>query len=204
MITNPAKEFATATVSCFDVSVDILWRELELLFVEYRLNVNGERRRLDYEDIGITPSRGAEAARGVLFTPGSGNSLGAAMLTNLVDGWQTLGFAASARLGCSCWQFTISNREEYPRNAFTLIKDGHRKRVVSVQRDRQWVFFATGDVLDIETEAVYRQRRLKDRVTPEYVLALAKKAGFPIGEDAFWATDASNIVFSETRMHVAR
>jgi hypothetical protein len=204
MITNPATEFTTLTVSCFDVPIDVLWGELELLFVEHRLDVNGQRRRFDYEDLGLTPSRGATAAKGVVFTPFQGKTQGTAMLTNLIDGWQTLGVAVSARLTCNCWQFTVSNREEHPRNAFTFIEDGLKRRVVSVQRDPQWVFFAKGDVLDIETEALYTQRRVKDRVTPEYVLALAKKAGFPIGEDAFWTTDDSSIAFSETRRHVAR
>jgi hypothetical protein len=204
MITNPVREFTMVTVSCFDVPIEVLWGEFELLFVEYRLDVDGNRRRFDYEDLGTTPSRGSTAAKGVLFTPCQGKAQGTAMLTNLIDGWQTLGVAASARLSCNCWQFTVSNREEQPRNAFTFIKDGNKRRVVSVQRDPEWVFFAKGDVLDIETPAAYTQRRVKDRVTPEYVLALAKKAGFPIGEDAFWIADDSSIAFSETRRLVAR
>jgi hypothetical protein len=205
MIANPAKEFTSITVSCFDVPLDVLWQELELLFVEFRLNVNGETRRLIYEEFGPAPTRsGAVPPKGGIFTPGRGSEPVTAMVTNLIDGWQTLCTAASERLACACWQFTVSNSKEYPRNAFTFIQGGSDRRVVSAQLDTQWIFLAEGDVLDIETEAVYKCRRIRDRVTPEYVLSVAERAGFPIGDDAFWATDESSIYFAEERRRSSR
>src|SRR5450432_4208576 len=101
MIMNPADKFTTVTVSCFDVPLAVLWQELELLFVEYRLNVNGEKRRLSYKEFGPNPSRGgATPTKGGLFTPGKARTPATALITNLVDGWQTLGTAASGRLAC--------------------------------------------------------------------------------------------------------
>ena len=198
MILNPVKQFTTVTVSCFDVPLNVLWQELELLFVEYRLNVSGDRRQVNFDELVPGPlSGGAVSAKGSIFTPGSGSSPATAMITNLVDGWQTLGAAACGRLGCACWQFTVSNGERYPRNSFAFIRDGGERRVVSAQLDTQWVFYAKGEILDVETESVYRKRRIKDRVTPQYVSSVAEKAGFPIGQDAFWATEKSSVCFVE-------
>ena len=51
--------------------------------------------------------------------------------------------------------------------------------------------------MPIETTAAYRQRRVKDRVTAAYVLSVAERAGYPIGDDAFWRTDEKSICFTE-------
>jgi hypothetical protein len=197
MIINPTKEFRSITVSCFDVPLATVWQEFELSFTERRMNVSGKKKRLAYEDYGPSPMRGGKGLSvGGLFTPGLGVAPGTVLITNLIDGWQTLAMVTSKRLGCSCWRFTVcTDDEDFPRTAFALIQAGVAQRTVSVQLDTQWIFLAKGDVLPIETETTYARRRIKDRVTSEYVLSIATKAGFPIGEDAFWRTDESSIRF---------
>ena len=140
MIHNPAREFTSVTISCFDVALDVLWEELELLFMEHRLDVSGQRGRLNYEDFGPSPARGGTIpSKGGLFVPGRSAAPCCAVITNLVDGWQTLGNAASGRLKCSCWRFTVANDQEYPRNAFTFMSEGSVQRTVSGQLDTHWV-----------------------------------------------------------------
>ena len=196
MILNPVNEFDSVTVSCFDVQLSDMWTELELLFMEHRMNVIGEQRPLAYEEFGPDPLRGGSGQqKGGLFTPGIADLPSTGMITNLVDGWLTLATSISKRLGCNCWRFTVCRGATFSRTAFTLLQSGSVRRTVSVQLEDQWVFFAKGELLAAESPDQYKRKRIRERLTREYVLSIARKVGFPIEENAFWERDESSVFF---------
>jgi hypothetical protein len=198
MIKNPALEYNRLNVSCFEVSIDELWKQLELVFAEYEMKMASERRPLVYEDFGPDQTTTAQAPRRAgLLSRSVKDKPATIMLTNLSDGWQTLAHAASERCACRCWHFTVCQNVQYHRNAMTVIDNGDDRRVIYAQHDPKWVFFERGEPLPIEDVARYRKRKVSERVTREYVLSLAEKAGFPLADDAFWRTDDSDIFFSD-------
>ena len=150
-----------------------------------------------YEAFGPEPAIGGLACRkGGLIAV---SDCSAAMITNIEDGWATLATMASKRLSCVCWLFSISQNDvAFPLNSFTKKHSGVIERVVMAQLDTRWVFFQKGTPLDIEVPDMYQKRQIRDRVSREYVIAVAMKAGFPIGEDEFWRTGTSGLFFSET------
>lgn len=204
MIKNPALEFNRLIVSCFEVSMDALWKQLDRVFAEHHMNIASERKALAYEDFGPDRTTAAQAPRRAGLLSRSANKKPATILiTNLGDGWQTLGYIGSKRSGCRCWQFTVCQNVRYHRNAMTLIEKGADRRVVYAQHDPQWVFFERGTPLPIEDVARYHNPKVSERVTRDYVVSLAEKAGFPLRDDSFWRTDDSNLYFCD-RPHRSR
>lgn len=152
-----------------------------------RGNVDISEMPLDLGWFGPLPSRsGAVKKKAGLFSP-RGVGPETVMISNLVDGWQTLATRVSTVLAARCWRFTVCGDVAEPQRGFAVLDSGKQTRVVSVQLDARWVFFEQGGVLEIEEPAVYRQRCVRDRVTREYVLGIAERAGFSLSEEAFWS-----------------
>jgi hypothetical protein len=200
-MTNPMKEFSIATISCFDVSLQALSRCIESVLEEYDMKVLVQKVQFDYDEFGPEPLRGPGQKKAGLWAPAGAIASSSCMMSNLVDGWLTLATAVSLRLGCRCWRFTVSRDDKpFPRNAFSFMQAGHDLRVVSAQRDDpSWVFYAKGNVLDAEVELHYTRRRIKDRVTREYVISIAERSGFPLGSDDFWITNNTSLFLTEER-----
>jgi hypothetical protein len=192
-MTNPVNDFSMVTVSCFDVSLRALRQGISEVMRAHNMNVLLAMTPLDYAQYGPEPLRGKGAAKAGFWEHAERDVAESFMVSNLADGWLTLATATSLQLGCRCWRFTVSDeREQFPRNAFSLIQAGSDLRVVSAQRDDpSWVFYEDGQPLSVEEESAYKRRRIRDRVSREYVISLAEKAGFPIGQDAFWVAGQS-------------
>lgn len=201
---NPAREFKSVTVSCFEVSIARLWTELELAFAAHHMNVESKHRPLAYEDFGPDPiAGGAFPRRAGLLSRSLGTAPATILITNMMDGWMTLGYIGSERCRCRCWQFTVCQAVEYPRNGFSLIENGNDVRNLYAWLDTKWEFTQRGAAIPIEDTAMYEKRAIKHRVPREYVLSLAARAGFPLADDAFWRTDDSDLCFYD-RYHQRR
>lgn len=198
---NPVNEFSIVTVSCFDVSVLRLRQGMGELFRARGMNVQFEMRRLDYEQYGPEPLRGAKGSAKAGIWGLQSSASYSFMISNLVDGWQTLATATSSHLSCRCWRFTVSaGGQRFPRNAFSLMEAGRDLREVQAQLDDpSWVFYEHGELLGVEDKSMYERRRIRDRVTREYVISVADRAGFPISSDAFWVTGDHSFSLNEVR-----
>jgi len=122
------------------------------------------------------------------------------VFANRADGWQTLSVAISKLIPDHVYCFALSNGDEWPLYRFEVLDSGDTLRHVSVIKDvDRWKFWQTGEPLAEEDVAVYKKRRIKDRLTREYLVSLAERLGFPIGDDRFWQSDSEAVYFEEQR-----
>ena len=201
MIVNPALEFFSLTVSCFEVALDEMLAELERVLADFGFVVSRETRPLVYESFGPDPLRGGHGSRriGLLSRP-TATRPATVVITNMMDGWLTLAHVVSMRLQCRCFRFTVcrADVERYPRNALEVIDRGESARTVGAMRDGdRWAFQDQGAPLDVEDVSLYRKRMIKQRVTRDSILAIARRCGFAIADDAFWRPDDSNVFIAE-------
>ena len=198
---NPTKDFSIATVSCFDVPLQVLRGGVVRAFDEHGMKVSVRQSRIEFSQFGPEPQRGPGQKKAALWSTSLGEATASFMLSNLADGWMTLANAASLRLGCRCWRFTVSDENAtFPRNAISFTQAGVTLRVVSAQLDDpSWVFYEKGPQLEVEDGSQYKRRRIRDRVTRGYVISVAERLGFQIGSDAFWKTDESGLHLTENR-----
>jgi len=125
------------------------------------------------------------------------------VFANGEDGWQTLSVCLSKALPITrVYRFAMStDKDEWPLFRFEVWQAGVQKRHVSVIKDvDRWKFWQTGEPLREEDVAAYRTRRVRDRLTREYLVLLAERLGFPVGDDRFWQSDSKAVYFEEQRV----
>lgn len=165
------------------------------------LHVSESEGRVDLAQIySVAPRPGGRHTMKAMFfrpmmTPGS-----TVMFANYADGWQSLAVCISKLLSGHAYCFAISNGDEWPLYRFEQLHAGDTVRHVSVIKDvDRWNFWQTGEPLPEEDVTVYQRRRIKDRLTREYLIALAQRLGFPIDDDRFWQSDSKAVYFEEQR-----
>jgi len=195
-------KFRHCVLHCFDVPLSRVVEAIEGFFSSCadRWNFDRVAGQLDIEGIIGTECQAGSwfQKRVALFMPNVVPP-GTVMVTNLEDGWASLGCIVSKALDCGCLRIGISRHDdEWPSFFFAFLKSGEMMRLVRAMRDNEgWDFYAEGNVLDCEDVRTYRRRRIRDRITRQSILDLAQKMGYPVGEDTFWKTQEEAIYFIE-------
>jgi len=144
---------------------------------------------------------GAHPYKSIFFCPKSrpGSTV---MFPNYEDGWSSLARGVSKLLPGRAFLFGLGSvRTEWPLYRFEMVTRGEALRHVSVIKDvDKWKFWQTGKPLPEEDAAVYRKRRIRDRLTREYLVSLAEGLDFPIGDDRFWESDSKAVYFEQHRV----
>lgn len=136
----------------------------------------------------------------VAFTPAARPDA-TVVFTNYQDGWYTLSVAISRVLECRVYRFALSSEStQWPQYFLHILDTAKDIRRVSLLHDYdRWDFYEQGEPLPDEDTLMYRKRRKRDRMTREYMIDLATRLGFPIGDDRFWQTDQPAVYFEERR-----
>ncbi len=144
---------------------------------------------------------GAHPLKMMLFCPKShpGSTV---MFTNYQDGWHSLAVCVSKLVTGRVFHFGLgSERDEWPGYVFERLAKRKEVRHVSLIKDvDRWKFWQEGEPLPEEVTAVYRKRRVRDRLTREYLVSLAERLGFPVGDDRFWESEAKAMYFEQQRV----
>lgn len=143
---------------------------------------------------------GRHPAKALFFAPRIAPQV-TVMFANYADGWQTLSACISKRIPEPIYRFALSADEhDWPMYLFEIWEGGVQRRHVSVIKDvDRWKFWQTGEPLPEEDVAVYKKRRIRDRLTRQYLVSLAERLGFPVGDDRFWQSDSKAVYFEEQR-----
>lgn len=193
--------FKLIVVSCFSTKQDPVDSALRQFWEDRRSHFEKKVGKLDFAHIyeGLPPAGGAHPKRVLVFTPRIAKDC-CVLVANLEDGWQSLGFVITSRIGGQCHQFGLSSDDlEYPAYSFTLISGGKELRHVSALKDAQWEFYEEGVPLSQEDTALYRNRRIKDRLTNDYTCRLAAACGYDIANDQFWRSEREAFYYHEVR-----
>jgi len=57
--------------------------------------------------------------------------------------------------------------------------------------------YETGEPLPEEDATMYRKRRINDRLPRSYLVELASRLGFEVGDDRFWESASQQAVYIE-------
>jgi len=141
---------------------------------------------------------GAHPAKVMLFSPSIALE-STVFFANYVDGWQTLVICISKLISCRIYDFALgSESDKWPLYRFEVLEGGVQARHISVIKDvDRWKFYETGEPLPEEDATMYRKRRIKDRLPRSYLVELASRLGFEVGDDRFWESAAQQAVYFE-------
>lgn len=164
--------------------------------LSFRENV----RAMGLEDIYTDePPAGARHPSSVmLFAPRT--SPGCTVLfANAQDGWMTLTVSTSKKLAGPFYSLDLgSDRVEWPMYRLAVRENGEDIRCMHVMKDSdRWVFYQKGDPIPEEDVTMYQKRRVRDRMTREYLVGVAERLGFPVADDSFWRSDIEAVYFEE-------
>lgn len=194
--------YSQITVTCVARDIDTVAKTVRSVLSTSAVRCTDSTAPLRMSDIysGEPVAGGRHSKKIVLFAPCVAHQCTAAF-ANLVDGWLTLAVCMSKRIPDPVYRFALgSDKREWPRRSFDLLKGGETIRHVSVIKDvDRWKFWQQGEPLPEEDVAVYSKRRIRDRLTWAYLVALAERLGFPVGEDRFWESDSDAVYFEEQR-----
>jgi hypothetical protein len=143
---------------------------------------------------------GAHLLKSAFFAPSIRPEV-TVMFANYEDGWSSLATMVTRRIGGTAYQFGVgSERCEWPAYRFQATEGGRIKRHVSLIRDvSDWKFHQVGDTRTEEIADLYRKRTKRDRLSREYLIGLAERLGFPVGDDGFWRSRVSGVYMEERR-----
>ena len=143
---------------------------------------------------------GRHPAKVMLFAPRIAPQT-SVLFANYEDGWPTLAVCTSMRIPEPVYRFALStDDDEWPKNLFEILDGGVTRRHVSILKDvDRWVFWQKGEPIAEEDVEEYRNRRIRHRLTREYLVSLATRLHFPIADDGFWESDSEAVYFEEQR-----
>ena len=191
-MSSPLGVYSPFVVSCINARIDDVFDVLSHFFSlperRERFVVSSGEMAIDAVVKGEMPAGSGHRKSVGLFVPGCCSQSSCALIANLPDGWNSLAHIVSEKLQIFVLVARVSPLDgEFPSNSLTFVESGVRVRHVSVQKEGfGWVFYERGARLSIEDEARYAIRTKRDRVTPDYVVEMATKCGFPIGSPGFW------------------
>lgn len=147
----------------------------------------------------ISPRPGGKHPKKVMFFCPKSHPGSTVMFANLADSWMTLAVCVSKFVSGPIYCFALgSDKQEWPRYLFETLEGGKMRRHVSVIKDvDRWKFWQVGEPLPEEDVAIYRKRRIRDRLDREYLVSLAERLGFSIGDDCFWQSNSKAVYFEE-------
>lgn len=111
------------------------------------------------------------------------------MLSNLIDGWQTLGYILNKVKGIQ--MLDLSLMDDYVQFNF------NDDRFIRVMWDDRWDFYEFGQPLPFENTQQYKARLKKDRLTPEMVEEYANYFGVDLRDPNMYITDKEAIYFTK-------
>jgi hypothetical protein len=115
------------------------------------------------------------------------------MISNLQDGWYTLGNVISIKLPCERYSFFLCDGSvEDPMNSL-IYTNGKLERAVYSMKDGKWVFYQEGEPLPFEKLNYYKQRIIKKRVTKQILIDYCKELGLFIEDENFWKSTEENL-----------
>ena len=100
-------------------------------------------------------------------------------ISNLGDGWHTMCRTLQKHLKCSWAMFEMSDiKSAYSMNLFLYSKkSGIERTVMSYYDDTHWVFYDTGEPIEIENLNYYKVRLKKERISRNIVMEYMSKLG---------------------------
>lgn len=132
--------------------------------------------------------------QGTLWTPRAAPGR-CALMGHMDDGWYTLSnwLAEQMKVPILRLQATAELSPQYVCS-FEYWSDGFSSRSVRALNDQPWTFRQSGKPLKQEDLAQYKAKRIRDRVTPQYLASLATGLGWPVSEADFWQSDGPAFV----------
>ncbi len=193
--------FSYCIISCFDRELLDVSCSAGMSLEKWRPKIPFSRTEKEFQlaDVPVEPKAGDLFAKRIIFLASS-IAEGTVMITNMSDGYSSLAYAVTRQLSCSCLRFQISKKSiVYPTNSFGLIVNGVLRRLVRAGKEDvgKWDFYDTGLPLGVEEVERYAARRVKDRVTREYVIAVAAKLGWPLENESFWKAREPAVYFEQ-------
>jgi hypothetical protein len=124
---------------------------------------------------------------------------GVVMISNVIDGWESLCFQISKTIGANVYIFRLDcSGSSDMMNEFSLLVDGKSVRTVYAIKDPKWKFFENGDPLWFEDLGYYKKRIISERINRQILSEYCKSLGLNIDDDIFWRLEGESLLFSYT------
>lgn len=145
-------------------------------------------------------SGGAHPGKAMFFDPRAAPGR-TVMFANYEDAWSSLAYCVSQRVPGPVYGFRIGDSAPMrdPMYEFKVLENGKCVRVVYLMKDPRWVFWQEGAPHPAEEPERYKSLRAKNRMSREYLVAVANRLGLAIDNDAFWESDSPAVYFEEQR-----
>lgn len=123
----------------------------------------------------------------VLYSPQS-SPMTTVMMTNLQDGWNSLGRLLAEHHRAIQVQLTSTTAAaKYAKNRFEVWANGSSRRSVMVLNDGgKWRFSSNGAPLPFEDLRLYKNRRIADRFPRAVLLQYAREMGWDVSSVGLW------------------
>ncbi|WP_429402461.1 hypothetical protein [Paraburkholderia sp. MM5482-R1] len=124
---------------------------------------------------------------------------GIVMISNVIDGWESLCFqlSKSIRGNIYIFHFDCSGSSDM-FNGFSLLADGINVRTVYAMKDPKWKFFENGDSLWFEDRECYKKRIISERVNKPILKKYCNSLNLNVEDDNFWRLDGESLLFGYT------
>jgi len=196
--------FKNIVISCYEKDSRRVVEAIDEVLANWTMEHRFQKSSGDLDMKTIIPPEGSLSGRCpkrvFIFRPNL-KSNGTMMVTNIADGWSSLSYAISRLLTCSCYLFGISREDDdHPSSYIMCIKKGILVRIVRSMLDGdKWEFYQKGAPLDAEDPTMYRKRRIRDRVTRDYVIEVAARLSWPLTNSELWRSRINKTLFDEVQ-----
>ena len=126
---------------------------------------------------------------------------GTIMISNIIDGWETLCFQMSEGIGVNVFVFRFDvSKDECAMNSLLYMENGNAKRVIYAMKDPKWKFFQMGAPLWFENEDFYKEKTIAKRINKSIIIDYCKKLNVMIDDENFCGVKKEASLF---QMHLS-